>query len=297
MHYENSTTMKQIKRLPRLLLCIALSVQFASCGLLDFEFDEDGLKVAAEMKLNYDTVYAMRGDTLLLVPVFEPDTVNIPGLFIRSTNTSVVTVGSKNRLDAVGVGHAKLYIESVSARLSDSVMVYVMEPWQANTQVYPYETVYYTEVTVDGKPMTEDMVVAAFVGDECRAIGQALTFHGFPLVQFRVGSEEFYEAGDSIWTVDPGEEEDPDVVDDGEEDDEEEIVDDGEEGDEEVGEDDEDEVVPDSGHWVYPYREQISFRCYDRRRHILYILSQMGDLDGEAHGRLSELYPLAFRRK
>ena len=302
--------MKTITKLPRFLLCILLSAQMVSCGLLDFDVDDELVQTATEMMLNYDTAYAVRGDTLVINPVFKPDSINIKDLYMRSSNTDVLSV-SGNRIEAVGTGHATLYIESVSAHLSGSIVVYVMEPWVADTQVYPYETVFYTDVTVDGKRLTEDMAqsmtVAAFVGDECRAIGQLQTFHGIPMVQFRVGSEELYTGRDSIWTVDPGEEEEEAIdVDDEDEGDEEleegeedegddEGVDDAEE--EEGDDDDDDEIVPDSGHWVYIYREQISFRCYDSRRHILYTLPLRKDLDGEAHGRLSDLLKLEFTRK
>lgn len=281
--------MKAITKLPRLLLCILLSAQMASCGLLDFDVDDELAQVAAEMMLNYDTAYAMRGDTLVINPVFKPDSINIKDLFMRSSDSNVLSV-SGNRIEAVGVGHATLSIESVSAHLSGSIVVYVMEPWVASTQVYPYETVFYTDVTVDGKPLTDDMVVAAFVGNECRAIGKAQTFHGIPMVQFRVGSEELYTEVDSVWTVDPGEEEEEEM-DTGEDEEDDEELDEDEEDDED------DEIVPDTGHWVYIYHDQISFRCYDGRRHILYTLPIREDLDGEAHGWLSELLKLEFTRK
>ena len=293
--------MKKISSsLTRLMLGILLSVQMVSCGLLDFDVDDELVQTATEMMLNYDTAYAMRGDTLLINPVFKPDSVNIRDLYMRSSNSEVLSVKG-NRIEAVGAGYATLYIESVSAHLSGSIVVYVMEPWVASTQVYPYETVFYTDVTVDGKPLTDDMVVAAFVGNECRAIGKAQTFHGIPMVQFRVGSEELYTEVDSIWTVDPGDVEGGDIDEDEEEGEDEgdEETDEGEEDDEEDldEEDDEDEVVPDSGHWVYYYREQISFRCYDPRRHILYVHPTQGRLDGETYGKLSELFLLDFKKK
>ncbi len=284
--------MKKISSsLTRLMLGILLSVQMVSCGLLDFDVDDELVQTATEMMLNYDTAYAMRGDTLLINPVFKPDSVNIRDLYMRSSNSEVLSVKG-NRIEAVGAGYATLYIESVSAHLSGSIVVYVMEPWVASTQVYPYETVFYTDVTVDGKRLSQDndMIVAAFVGNECRAIGQLKTFHGMPTWQFRVGSEELYTGSDSIWIEDPIIEDDEDIDEDDEDDEE------LDEGDEDEDEDEEEEVVYDSGHWVYVYREQISFRCYDSRRHILYTLPLREDLDGEAHGRLSELFLLDFKR-
>ena len=53
--------MKTITKLPRFLLCILLSAQMVSCGLLDFDVDDELVQTATEMMLNYDTAYAVRG--------------------------------------------------------------------------------------------------------------------------------------------------------------------------------------------------------------------------------------------
>jgi len=263
----------------RLVCCLALTMQITSCGLLDFELDEEAVQTATEMLLNYDTVYVMRGDTFTIDPVFNPDTVNIKDLYIRSTNEDVVKVKA-NRVEAVGEGHCKLYIESVSARLKDSCVVFVMIPWEASAKYYPYETVFYSQVTVNGKALGPDMVVGAFVGSECRALGKAYTFNNIPLFIFRVGSMSLYEGGGTKWDVDDSPDPDAEIDEEGE-------------GDEEM-EDDDEVPEPDQGGEAQVYTERIVFRCYDKRGRILYICPTPADFDGESHGTLSNLYQIKF---
>ena len=143
------------------------------------------------------------------------------------------------------------------ARLLDSCMVYVSAPWDIRLRVWPYETVFYTHVTVNGQPLTEDMEVAAFVGNECRALGQAMTSQGISYIRFRVGSDILYD-------------------------------DDWDDGYSEEGEYDAENLDNDS------YRPRINFRCYDRRHRILYTTATYGTFDGEAHGTLSELFEIKF---
>lgn len=248
--------MRKIHHIFRLLCCTFLLVQFTSCDL-EFDVDSDLSKIAAEMSLNFDTAYVMRGDTLPLRPVFKPDTLNIKDIFVRSSNDEVVNVNVlTGRIEAVGAGWARLYVESVSARLLDSCDVCVMVPWEQTAEVeYPYETIFYADVTVNGKPLTEDMKVGAFVGDECRAVAEALTFHGVSLLQLRVGSEELVD--------------DMSVPD--------------------LPYDDEDD---EGGYEVI--RDKITFRCYDSRLRQLYECPVKPDFDGETHGTLSKLYKIEF---
>ena len=239
-----------------LLFIISSLVGLTSCDLLEFDVDSDLSKVAAEMSLNYDTAYVMRGDTLPLLPSFKPDTLNIRDIFVRSSDADVVSVNLlTGRIEAVGTGWARLYVESVSARLLDSCDVCVMEPWAATAELdYPYETIIYADITVKGKPLTKDMTVGAFLGDECRGVAEALTFHGVSLMQLRVGSEDLTD-DDSV----------PDLPD-----------------------DEEDE----GGYEVV--RDQIVFRCYDRLYKQLYECPAKVNFDGETHGTLSNLYKIAF---
>lgn len=230
---------------------------FTSCDL-EFEVDSELSKIAAEMSLNFDTVYVMRGDTVVLQPKFKPDTLNIKDIYVRSSDYDVVNVNLQTgRIEAVGAGWATLYVESVSARLLDSCDVCVMEPWKETAGIeYPYETIFYADITVKGKPLTEDMMVGAFLGDECRGIAESFTFHGVSLMQLRVGTEEWNDD----FTM-------PDLPEDEEEED-------------------------DGGYEIV--RDKITFRCYDTRYKQLYECPTKIDFDGETHGTLSNLYKIEF---
>ena len=209
--------------------------------------------------MNFDTAYVIQGDTIPLKASFKPDSLNIKDIFVHSSDYDIVSVNFlTGRIDAVGTGWAMLYVESVSARLLDSCAVCVMTPWDQTADMdYPYETVFYADITVKGKPLTKDMMVGAFVGDECRGIAKALSFHGVNLMLLRVGAEELVD-DTSI----------PDLSDD----------------EEEEGEDGGYELV----------RDKIVFRCYDSQLKQLYECPTKIEFDGETHGTLSKLYKIAF---
>ena len=251
--------MRKIIHIFHLLCCTCLLVQFTSCELLDFEVDSDLSQIAAKMSLGFDTVYVMRGDSVVVRPVFKPDSLNIRDIFITSSNPEVVSVNLlTGKITAVGAGWSRLYVQSVSAQLTDSCDVCVMEVWKTSEKGFPYETIFYANVTLNGKPLTKDMMVAAFVGDECRAVGEALSFHGIDFLQFRVGGETLSESS-SV----------PPPPDDDEEDD-----------------DDDPPTV---------LRERIYFRLYDSKNHWLYYHLPGVEFDGETHGTPSKLYKIDFK--
>ena len=208
--------------------------------------------------------------------------MNIKDIFIKSSDPDVVWVDTiRNRIEAVGKGWAMVYVESVSARLKDSCAVYVMPSWSLSAPAYVYETIFYAEVTKDGYPLGSNLLLAAFVGDECRGLAMPQSFHGVSLTLFRVGSDVLSHTsvpdlpdadgnGDDGETATPGEDEY--VVDDGEDD----------EGFEE-GEG--------SGELL---REKIEFRCYDPVNYQMYRCPVRVPFDGETHGNLSNLYKIEF---
>ena len=58
-------------------------------------------------------------------------------------------------------GWATIMAMSVSSRMIDSCRVCVLPDWAPSEEGYPYETIVYADVTVKGRPMDGDMVVAA----------------------------------------------------------------------------------------------------------------------------------------
>ena len=285
---------------------------FTSCGLIDIDVDSDISQIAAEMKLNFDTAYVWKGFVVNLVPQFKPDSLNITDIYVRAENPEVVDVNLlSGRITAVGAGWTRLFVESVSAQIKDTCTVCVMELWDVTQAQYPYETVFYADVTLRGEPLTEDMVVAAFVGNECRAIGEVLKFHGISLMQLRVGAENIHDSSnipDIPDTDITGDDDDEGGDDDDEGGDDEGGDDEGgndEGGDDEGGDDGNDDdddgggggpLVPDDGvdpnPWIY--QETIVFRCYDKKKLRLYECPITPEFDGQTHGTLSNLYKIDF---
>ena len=270
---------------PGWVFCLLLCLPMTSCEF--FELDEVGAETATKMSLEQDTLFVMVGDTFSLNPVFTPDTVNITDLFFMPEDSDVVAIRGVDKLEAVSEGGTKLYVTSVSARLLDSCMVYVFPRWETTKRIWPYETVFYARVTFDGKSLPEGMLVAAFVGNECRAFGQQREAHGVPYTVFRVGSDLLYDDSSGPIDIDPSWE--------GEDDEEDE-----DEEDEEYDDPNWDENYDAPFHRVEEDEEEtsnlpvITFRCYDQRRHRFYKAPVRTPFDGEAHGSISELFEINF---
>ena len=232
-----------------LLLCSLMT----SCEF--FDIDEEGMGIATEMTLDHDTIYVMQGDTFSIKPTFTPDDLEVADLFFLPVHDDVVAVRG-DYLEAVGTGATQICYGSISASIIDTCMVYVMAPWTQRWRTWPYETVFYAHVTVGGQPLTEDMELAAFVGDECRATGVQKSAYDISFWQLRVGTDKLYNEDD--WGDD--------------------------------GEDDE----YDAENVGNNYLPHINFRCYDHRHHRLYTTSVNCTFDGETHGTLSNLFEIAF---
>lgn len=299
--------MRKIIKIFRLLCCTALLVQFTSCELLDFEVDSDLSKIAAAMALNYDTIYVTPGTFIALKPTFDPDTLNTKDYLVWSSDTNVVSVNRETgRIRAEAPGWATLYAESVSAQLKDSCTVNVIPVWEAVAETYPYETIFLAEAILNGKPVNENMIVAAFVGDECRAIGEVLTYHDITFIQLRVGAED--PIGNML-VVKPQDNNNEEVDEDEEEGEDENAnendnVNDNEEEEEDdngniwdIWNDDEDEDEDEGGEEepATPQQQVITFRCYDPVLLRLYECPVKVEFDGKTYGTLSKLYKITFK--
>ena len=264
------------KPIHKFVILLALALQVASCGLLDWDVDSDGSIIVSSMRIKYDTVYVMIGDTVPLQMSFQPDTVNLKDIFIQSSNPNIVWVDTvRNRLEAVGTGWVMVKVESVSARLKDSCAVYVMPSWSVREEGYPYETVFYAHVTKDGYPVTSNLLVAAFVGDECRGVAMPQSFHGVSLTLFRVGADQLSDGSLPDLPPDDDDSEDPDE-------------------NEYVSDDDDDDDFEKGDGTGELVRELIEFCCYDRSNYQMYRCSVRVPFDGETHGTLSNLFEIKF---
>jgi hypothetical protein len=301
-----------------------MGMQLASCGLLEFDVDDienEEVQDKISMLLNYDTVYALPGDTFALNPVYVDDKgqlqeLNISGLLITSSNSEVVEVDYvKKTIKAVGVGECKVYVEPVAVlnniiNKKDSLMVYVFDLWEPTSRVFPYETVFYTKATVDGKELdTNDMSLFAFVplpnfysnnpfiGFECRAKGVPMNYHNKKgVMQLRVGADELGSEDDDDWDVEYEYEyetdEEGNLVLDG---DGFPIIKRDENGKPIIKRDENgDPIKAEAEDAIGVGNNSIIFRLYDKRTHQLYTCAKQVISDGETKGSLSKPYQLDF---
>lgn len=237
-----------------ILWCLLLS----SCGLLDYDMEEGREELAVSMNLDRDTMYVMTGDRFMLTPLFDPDTVNISDLYFYTDRPDILFFDAEG-FEALESGWANVYAMSVSSRISDSCAVCVLEPWSLSVKRYPYETVIYAYVTVNGEQPTDDMMIAAFCGNEVRDFARVFEAHGTTFMIFRAGSEYRYTPDD-------------------------------EEPDYDLDDDEEPDDVP----WTVQH-EYITIRAYDPVHHRLYTNRTRILFDGESHGTPSHPLPIDLR--
>ena len=161
--------------------CILL---LSSCGLIDVDPDSEA-QVPTKMYFSPDTVYVMVGDTFVVHPTFEPDSIANKTCFWTSLDMDIVSL-KNDTLIAEQEGWVRIVAASISALMTDSVDVCVMEPWVMSETKYPYEMVVYADVSVHGEPVTKDMTLTAFSGISLRGVGTPITVGKKTLWRFRI---------------------------------------------------------------------------------------------------------------
>ena len=182
------------------MLSLAFSVMsLVSCGLI--EMDEIP-KTVVDMHLDRDTVYAMVGDTLIIQPVFKPDTVTVSDIYWSTDNDTILHLDD-NKFIAKNEGWTTVTAISVSHQVMDTCDVCVLSRWDLDSiAVYPYETVFYADVTVDGQEFNpDDMFLGALIDDQLRGVGIMKEAHGIKYMQIRVGSEIYDSEGVIEYTI------------------------------------------------------------------------------------------------
>ena len=182
-----------------------LVLLLTSCGLIEIDPDTEA-KLPTKMAFPYDTVYVMQGDTFIVQPLFQPDSVTNKTCFWLSLNPDIVSL-ENDTLVAEQEGWARIMATSVATAITDSVDVCVMKPWVVSNTAYPYEMVVYADVTVHGQPMTEDMILAAFIGDEIRGIGTPLRVGDKDIWRIRIYNDtetalDYAEVSFTLWLYD-----------------------------------------------------------------------------------------------
>ncbi len=256
-----------MKHLLRIIRTVLLAAVMTSCGeLFDIESvtDEDH---PAKMELSRHEMTMMAGDETKLTVNFTPAELNDDDLPVYWMSADLDVVAFKEGvMQAVGAGTTKVYASSVSVQLVDSCEVTVVGPWVVSGRQFSREMMVYANVTVNGKPMTDDMEVGAFCVDEqaeideLRGVGVALTAANHPYIAIRVYSDNMEQASipkDFDPYAEPVEKDD---------------------------EEDDDEEAPNI--------EVIRFRVYDHKTCTFYELDQRLPFDGDTHGTLSNLFEL-----
>ncbi len=181
------------------LLCLAMSLLLTfSCGIMDM--DEEFVVEPIDIDIDQDTLYVMKGESFTIRPVFHPDNVSLDDIFWTVDDESCVFV-SNNIFTAVGEGWTVVRGMSVANQFEDSCSVCVLD-WNAQLPAYPYETVIYADVKVDGEnfdPAT--MSLGAFISDRLAGVGKLRSFKGINYMEIRAGSEWIDESDDNSQTI------------------------------------------------------------------------------------------------
>ena len=167
---------------------MAVGLLLSSCGEL-FEFDEDN-PAESQMKIDRTAIDIMVGETYTINVMMQTDGVIDKAVAWTSANPKVATFEGGN-LKAVSPGHTTVTAEWLQKKLKASCVVNVYPQWTVNPYLYPYEMMVYADVTVGGRPMDKDCVVAAFGHDkngdeELRGVGQLHNEYGVTYMSLRV---------------------------------------------------------------------------------------------------------------
>ncbi len=119
------------------LFILLAAVLPSSCGLIELEPDTEA-RVPTKMRFPVDTVYVLVGDTFVVSPLFEPDTIKNKMCYWMSLDPDIVSM-QNDTLIAEQEGWASVTASSVASAITDTIDVCVMEPWVISNTTYPYE--------------------------------------------------------------------------------------------------------------------------------------------------------------
>lgn len=167
------------------IICyLMFSAALCSCGLIDIDVDTEG-QPTRSMTLERDTIFVMVGEQFTLKPVFDPDTISNKAVLFISDDTDRVNVND-SQLTALSPGWVKVSCVSASGNFLDTCHVCVLPQWEVSEYDYPNDMLVFASVKINGAEPTNDMTVAALVGDEARAVGQWRTFDNSRYMVFRI---------------------------------------------------------------------------------------------------------------
>lgn len=186
--------MKELRHLITFSCAVmVLTSLITSCGLIDMEFDEN-VQMAYDMQLDHDTVYIVEGDSIVLTPLFTPDSVSNQEVYFRSANEEIACVHN-DTIIAVAEGETVISATSIMNEKMAFCQVFVMAPWEVNIYNFSNDMVAYVTASIDGEPLNlETQIVGAFVGGDLRGIGELIELKDTKILQVRIYGH--YEWGD-----------------------------------------------------------------------------------------------------
>ncbi len=160
-----------------------------SCGEL-FEVNEEA-KALGELFMNRRSVDLMVGDSYKLPVSLKLDDNVDATVHFESPDNAIVQLRG-DTVDAVAPGIVYVSVTAVGGTLRDSCLVNVHPRWQVDPAKFRYDMVVNAAVTVEGKPLSEGMLVGAFLEetDELCGVGEVLKHDGADYLLLRIRSHE-----------------------------------------------------------------------------------------------------------
>lgn len=178
-------------------LILTLALALTSCG--DIFTDENvTLADGTTMDLTRRVVTIMEGERYVIPVQFTPAQSNTAVWW--DIEDDAVATFQNDTLCALSPGLTRAVATSAVTMLSDTCWVEVLPRPEIDWGDFPYEMLLYANVTLHGKPLTvagqDSVIIAAYVGNDLRGVGQMRQSHGIEYLQMRIGA--YRPAGDVI---------------------------------------------------------------------------------------------------
>ena len=165
-----------------------------ACGEF-YEFNTSEPVTAGAMTLPRRVVSLVVGEHYAIPVEFSPVELSNNAVFWLSEDDEIATFRN-DTLVAVAEGLTRAFAFTTIDRLRDTCWVNVMPAMYMPPSSYPYDMVVYGFVDIHGLRLTQDncepYIIAAYVGNELRGIGQMKRRAGIDYMELRVWSPYSY---------------------------------------------------------------------------------------------------------